>query len=180
VPRVLKERGGLFYDLDISEGGYRRCLRLQREGKLWEIEHVHGTRPISLRHFERRAVERERARLLATMADLRTRTPSRSRPGSRGDYSMALALRWALGGELDAAMKREIVEHIVEKVVISSDLVMRLTEMRLEWGPDGSVRAPEGAGLGVRPNLECVREYLQPVWIEVAGEVLYRTPSVDD
>ena len=36
------------------------------------------------------------------------------------------------------------------------------------------------AGLGVRPDMDCVREYLQPVRIEVAGEVLYQTPGVSD
>jgi hypothetical protein len=42
------------------------------------------------------------------------------------------------------------------------------------------VRAPETRGLGVQPDLDCVREYLQPVKIEVAGEALYLTPGVDD
>ncbi len=60
----------------------------------------------------------------------------------------------------------------------ASDLATRLTETRLEPGPDGLVRAPEGQGLGVGPNLECVRQYLQPVRIQVAGEVLYQTPEV--
>jgi L-alanine-DL-glutamate epimerase-like enolase superfamily enzyme len=59
-----------------------------------------------------------------------------------------------------------------------SDLATRLTETRLEPGPDGRVRAPTGPGLGVRPDMDCVREYLQPVRIEVAGEVLYQTPEV--
>jgi L-alanine-DL-glutamate epimerase-like enolase superfamily enzyme len=61
-----------------------------------------------------------------------------------------------------------------------SDLATRLTTTRLEPGPDGLVRAPTSPGLGVRPDLDCVREYLQPVKIEVAGEVRYQTPSVDD
>jgi L-alanine-DL-glutamate epimerase-like enolase superfamily enzyme len=61
-----------------------------------------------------------------------------------------------------------------------SDLATRLTETRLDPGPDGLVRLPDAPGLGVRPDMACVREYLQPVRIEVAGEVLYQTPSVDD
>jgi L-alanine-DL-glutamate epimerase-like enolase superfamily enzyme len=61
-----------------------------------------------------------------------------------------------------------------------SDLATRLTEARLESGPDGLVRVPEAPSLGVRPNLGCAREYLQPVKVEVAGEVLFQTPSVDD
>jgi hypothetical protein len=56
--------------------------------------------------------------------------------------------------------------------------VTRSTETRLEPGPDGLVRAPETPGLGVRPDMGCVREYLQPVRIEVAGEVLYRTLEI--
>jgi L-alanine-DL-glutamate epimerase-like enolase superfamily enzyme len=60
-----------------------------------------------------------------------------------------------------------------------SDLATRLTESRLEPGPDGLVRAPEAPGLGVRLDISCVREYLQQVKIELGGEVLYRTPSVD-
>jgi L-alanine-DL-glutamate epimerase-like enolase superfamily enzyme len=59
-----------------------------------------------------------------------------------------------------------------------SDLATRLTETRLDPGPDGLVRAPTGPGLGVRPNMDCVREYLQPVRMEVAGEVLYQTPEI--
>jgi L-alanine-DL-glutamate epimerase-like enolase superfamily enzyme len=59
-----------------------------------------------------------------------------------------------------------------------SDLATRLTETRLEPSPDGLVRAPEAPGLGVRPDLDCVREYLQPVKIEVAGEVLSVTPEL--
>ncbi len=61
-----------------------------------------------------------------------------------------------------------------------SELATRLTQTRLEPGADGLVRLPDAPGLGVRPDMECVREYLQPVRIEVAGEVLYQTPSVDD
>jgi hypothetical protein len=53
-------------------------------------------------------------------------------------------------------------------------------ETRLVWGPDGLVRAPGAPGLGVRPNLDCMRQYLQPVRIEVAGEGLYQTPRLDD
>jgi L-alanine-DL-glutamate epimerase-like enolase superfamily enzyme len=61
-----------------------------------------------------------------------------------------------------------------------SDLATRLTETRLEPGQDGLVGAPEGPGLGARPDLDCVREYLQQVKIEAVGEVLYQTPSIDD
>jgi L-alanine-DL-glutamate epimerase-like enolase superfamily enzyme len=60
-----------------------------------------------------------------------------------------------------------------------SELATRLTTTRLEPGSDGLVRLPETPGLGVRPDLDCLREYLQPVRIEVAGEVLCRTPDLE-
>jgi hypothetical protein len=76
-----------------------------------------------------------------------------------------------------AAVERfDLLEYAAE----ASDLATRLTTTRLEMGPDGLVRLPDAPGLGVRPNLDCVREYLQPVKIEVGGETLYQTPSVDD
>jgi hypothetical protein len=42
------------------------------------------------------------------------------------------------------------------------------------------VRLPDAPGLGLRPSRDCLRECLQPVRIEGAGEVLYQTRSVDD
>src|SRR5438093_9438637 len=36
----------------------------------------------------------------------------------------------------------------------ASNLATRLTETRLEPGPDGLVRAPTGPALGLRPNLD--------------------------
>jgi L-rhamnonate dehydratase len=74
-----------------------------------------------------------------------------------------------------AAVERfDLLEYAAE----ASDLAARLTTTRLEVGTDGLVRLPETPGLGVRPNLDCVREYLQSVRIEVGGEVLYQTPEV--
>jgi L-alanine-DL-glutamate epimerase-like enolase superfamily enzyme len=49
---------------------------------------------------------------------------------------------------------------------------------RLERDADGLVRIPETPGLGVDVNLDCVREFLKPTRIEVAGETLYRTPEI--
>lgn len=43
----------------------------------------------------------------------------------------------------------------------------------------GLVHAPEAPELGVRRNLNCVREHLQPVRVEAAGEALNWTPDVD-
>lgn len=49
---------------------------------------------------------------------------------------------------------------------------------RLERDEDGRVRIPESPGLGVQVNLDCAREFLQPLKIEMAGEILYRTPEL--
>jgi L-alanine-DL-glutamate epimerase-like enolase superfamily enzyme len=87
----------------------------------------------------------------------------------KSHFSLAAALH------VFAAVERF---DLLEYPAGASDLATRLTEMRLEPGPDGLVQVPEASGLGVRPNLDCVREYLQPVRIEVAGEVLYQTPKV--
>lgn len=46
VQRLLSQ-GGLFYDLDISEGGHPRRLVRERDGLTWQIEHaLSGTQPI--------------------------------------------------------------------------------------------------------------------------------------
>jgi L-alanine-DL-glutamate epimerase-like enolase superfamily enzyme len=87
----------------------------------------------------------------------------------KSHFSLAAALH------VVAAVERF---DLLEYPAGASDLATCLTETRLEPGPDGRVRAPEEPGLGVRPNWECVREYLQPVRIEVAGEMLYLTPEV--
>lgn len=67
--------------------------------------------------------------------------------------------------------------HLLEYPAGASPLSYDLTT-RLERGEDGLVRAPETPGLGVQINLDCVREYLQPTKIEVAGESLYETPEL--
>jgi L-alanine-DL-glutamate epimerase-like enolase superfamily enzyme len=51
---------------------------------------------------------------------------------------------------------------------------------RIERGPDGLVRVPDAPGLGVSLNKACAREYLQPLKIELEGEVLYETPDLSD
>jgi hypothetical protein len=65
------------------------------------------------------------------------------------------------------------------RCLAAGDLPTRLTVTRLEPGPDGLLRLPETPGLGVRPDLECVREYLQPLRVGVAEEGVYRTPTID-
>ena len=42
----------------------------------------------------------------------------------------------------------------------------------------GLVDCPETPGLGVDVNLDTVRQYLQPVRIEVAGKLIHETPEV--
>ncbi len=42
----------------------------------------------------------------------------------------------------------------------------------------GLVDCPETPGLGVDVNLDTVREYLQPVRIEVGGKLVHETPEV--
>ena len=49
---------------------------------------------------------------------------------------------------------------------------------RLERNEAGRVEVPETPGLGVEINRECAREYLQPLRIEMAGEILYETPEL--
>ncbi len=58
-------------------------------------------------------------------------------------------------------------------------LSLRLTRERLMPGGDGLLRLPESPGLGVTPDPAVIREYLVDTEIRVAGEVLYRTPSID-
>jgi len=73
-----------------------------------------------------------------------------------------------------------VLGFLLEYPAGGSDLAMRLTETRLERGPDGLVRAPTVPRLGVRPNLECVREYLQPVRTEAPGGPLYQMVDICD
>jgi L-alanine-DL-glutamate epimerase-like enolase superfamily enzyme len=59
-----------------------------------------------------------------------------------------------------------------------SPLILGLTAPTgLPVNAEGMVDCPESPGLGVDVNLETVREYLQPVKIEVGGKVLRETPE---
>ena len=60
-----------------------------------------------------------------------------------------------------------------------TDLSNTLASGPLQPGEDGLVCAPEAPGLGVEVNLDVVRKYLQPVRIEMAGEVLADVTSID-
>jgi L-alanine-DL-glutamate epimerase-like enolase superfamily enzyme len=43
---------------------------------------------------------------------------------------------------------------------------------------DGMLRIPDAPGLGLEPNLETVRRYLQDVEMRVQGRVVYKTPAI--
>jgi len=43
-------------------------------------------------------------------------------------------------------------------------------------GDDGMIRPPVGPGLGIRPDLDALHDYLVDVRIEVNGRVIYQTP----
>ncbi|MBW3624501.1 MAG: mandelate racemase/muconate lactonizing enzyme family protein [Armatimonadetes bacterium] len=65
------------------------------------------------------------------------------------------------------------LEYPAEDSPLAHDLATRL-----ERDADGLVRLNEAPGLGVDVNLDCAREYLQPLHIEMAGETLYETPEL--
>jgi len=69
--------------------------------------------------------------------------------------------------------------QLMEYPAGDSPLVLGLTAPTgLPVNAEGMVDCPETPGLGVDVNLNTVREYLQPVKIEVAGKVLHETPAV--
>lgn len=67
-----------------------------------------------------------------------------------------------------------ICEYPVEPKSLAGDL----TATHLERDADGQIRLPESPGLGVQPDLAAAARYLVDVEIKVAGQVLYRTPSL--
>ena len=48
-----------------------------------------------------------------------------------------------------------------------------MTTTRIEPGPDGLIRLPDGPGLGVEVNLEALSRYAVEVEIKVGGQVLF-------
>ena len=48
----------------------------------------------------------------------------------------------------------------------------------IERDVDGLVRVPDVPGLGVTVNLDCVREFVQTLRIEMGGSDLYQTPEL--
>ncbi len=69
-------------------------------------------------------------------------------------------------------------EELCEFPVAPSELAHNLTRTRLEVDGDGRISLPEVPGIGVEPDPEVMKRHLVDVEITVAGEVLYRTPSV--
>jgi L-alanine-DL-glutamate epimerase-like enolase superfamily enzyme len=69
--------------------------------------------------------------------------------------------------------------QLMEYPAGDSPLILGLTAPTgLPVNANGMVDCLETPGLGVDVNLDTVREYLQPVKIEVAGKVLHETPEV--
>jgi L-alanine-DL-glutamate epimerase-like enolase superfamily enzyme len=52
-------------------------------------------------------------------------------------------------------------------------LARDLTTTRIDPGPDGLIRLPDGPGLGVEVNLEALSRYAVEVEIKVGGRVLF-------
>ncbi len=74
-----------------------------------------------------------------------------------------------------------LADHtICEYPVDPKPLARELTANRLERDADGEIAAPDAPGLGIAIDHDAVKRYLLDVEIRVKGEVLYRTPSIDD
>ncbi len=69
--------------------------------------------------------------------------------------------------------------RLLEYPAGDSPLILGLTAPTgLPVNEKGLVDCPETPGLGVDVNLDTVREYLQPVRIEVGGKLIHETPEV--
>lgn len=55
-----------------------------------------------------------------------------------------------------------------------------LTHERLLPAADGLIHPSVAPGLGLTPDLAALRRYLLPVRIEVAGDLLYETPALEE
>jgi L-alanine-DL-glutamate epimerase-like enolase superfamily enzyme len=69
-------------------------------------------------------------------------------------------------------------DTICEYPVEPSQLAVDLTREHLIPDANGEIRLPEAPGLGISPDLDAVRAYVQDVEIRVGGRVLYRTPTL--
>lgn len=68
--------------------------------------------------------------------------------------------------------------HICEYPVEASSLARELTVEQLPVDESGRVRPPQRPGLGVSPDPEAIRRYLQPVEIRVGGRVVHATGEI--
>lgn len=67
---------------------------------------------------------------------------------------------------------------LCEYPVEASRLAVALTDVPMRPDGDGMLRLPDGPGLGLGPDLETVKRYLVETEMQVAGQVVYRTPEV--
>lgn len=69
-------------------------------------------------------------------------------------------------------------DWLCEYPVEASPLARNVTPTAISLNGDGRLRAPDGVGLGLEPDLDAVRPYLVDLEIEVNGKRLYRTPPL--
>ncbi|MFT4037650.1 MAG: mandelate racemase/muconate lactonizing enzyme family protein [Thermomicrobiales bacterium] len=67
---------------------------------------------------------------------------------------------------------------ICEYPVELKSLAWDMTNEHIVPDANGQITIPEGPGLGLTPDLEAAKPYLQDVEIAVGGKVLYRTPEL--
>ncbi len=63
--------------------------------------------------------------------------------------------------------------NLLEYPADGSELSQRLTTEKLEVGSDGQVRLTDQPGIGVKVDLNTVREFLAPVKIEINGTPIF-------
>jgi len=69
-------------------------------------------------------------------------------------------------------------DSLCEYPVEASSMAESLTIESLKVDANGLLHVPERPGLGMTPNPETIRQYLQAVEISVNGQVLYSTPNI--
>ena len=67
---------------------------------------------------------------------------------------------------------------LCEFPVESSEMARTLTTVDLVPDDAGLVRVPERPGLGMTPDPEAIRRYLQPLEIRMGSRIVYETPSL--
>ncbi len=69
-------------------------------------------------------------------------------------------------------------DHLCEYPVEPKPVARDLTKQKLVPDSEGAIRLPAGPGLGIEPDLDCVRKYLVSTEISVGGRTIYRTPTI--